>query len=186
MKMNKVCSNLDQSSSATGGFTDEEKQTMRNNIGAASDASVSRLSSKVTRIESIIAPKVATATVKYDNMSVPLIGDMKYLKVYCIITATAGCQIKVMPADSKLKIGAFRAITYSAKRSLDMLRQSLPFDAPLTEDYSGYIFYEDDNFGTIDIDVLLTDETTVHLTVWYKVDVANTAYRLYLVEEART
>ena len=33
-KMNKLCSNLDQSNPATGGFTDEEKQTMRNNIGA--------------------------------------------------------------------------------------------------------------------------------------------------------
>ena len=33
-KINKLCSNLDQSNPATGGFTDEEKQTMRNNIGA--------------------------------------------------------------------------------------------------------------------------------------------------------
>lgn len=34
MKMNKLCSNLDQSNSNSGGFTDEEKATMRNNIGA--------------------------------------------------------------------------------------------------------------------------------------------------------
>lgn len=34
MKMNKLCYNLDQSNPSTGGFTDVEKQTMRNNIGA--------------------------------------------------------------------------------------------------------------------------------------------------------
>lgn len=40
MKLNKLCSNLDQSNPATGGFTDSEKQTMRNNIGA-SDGTIS-------------------------------------------------------------------------------------------------------------------------------------------------
>lgn len=33
MKMNKLCSNIDQSNPANGGFTDAEKQRMRNNIG---------------------------------------------------------------------------------------------------------------------------------------------------------
>ena len=32
----------------------------------------------------------------------------------------------------------------------------------------------------------LTDETSVHLTVWFKADLANSLYRFYLVEEART
>lgn len=32
-KMNKLCSNIDQSNPASGGFTDEEKARMRNNIG---------------------------------------------------------------------------------------------------------------------------------------------------------
>ncbi len=40
MKMNKLCSNLDQSNPSTGGFTDEEKQTMRNNIGAAAASDI--------------------------------------------------------------------------------------------------------------------------------------------------
>ena len=34
--------------------------------------------------------------------------------------------------------------------------------------------------------VELTDETSVHLTVWFKADLANVLYRFYLVEEART
>lgn len=34
MKMNKLCSNIDQSNPEQGGFTDEEKSVMRNNIGA--------------------------------------------------------------------------------------------------------------------------------------------------------
>lgn len=33
MKMNKLCSNIDQSNPNNGGFTDEEKARMRNNIG---------------------------------------------------------------------------------------------------------------------------------------------------------
>lgn len=35
MKMNKLCSNVDQSNPDQGGFTEEEKQTMRNNIDAS-------------------------------------------------------------------------------------------------------------------------------------------------------
>lgn len=41
MKLNKLCSNLDQS------FTDEEKDTMRKNIGAAAISSLNQLSDKV-------------------------------------------------------------------------------------------------------------------------------------------
>lgn len=44
MKMNKLCSNLDQSNPSTGGFTDVEKQTMRNNIGAAAASDVTNKS----------------------------------------------------------------------------------------------------------------------------------------------
>lgn len=44
MKMNKLCSNLDQSNPSTGGFTDVEKQTMRNNIGAAASTDVTNKS----------------------------------------------------------------------------------------------------------------------------------------------
>ena len=34
--------------------------------------------------------------------------------------------------------------------------------------------------------VELTDETLVNFTVWFKADLANSLYRFYLVEEART
>lgn len=47
MKLNKLCSNLDQSNSNSGGFTEEEKGTMLNNIGAADVTSLNRLSSSV-------------------------------------------------------------------------------------------------------------------------------------------
>ena len=47
MKLNKLCSNLDQSNSNSGGFTDEEKGTMRNNIGAADASVLNRLSDTV-------------------------------------------------------------------------------------------------------------------------------------------
>lgn len=47
MKLNKLCSNLDQSNSNSGGFTDEEKGTMRNNIGAADASAFNRLSDVV-------------------------------------------------------------------------------------------------------------------------------------------
>lgn len=47
MKLNKLCSNLDQSNQATGGFTDAEKVTMRNNIGAADATSFNSLSNVV-------------------------------------------------------------------------------------------------------------------------------------------
>ena len=65
------------------------------------------------------------------------------------------------------------------------MRHTLPFDAPVSEEYSGYIDYTSDSYGTIDIDVMLTDETDVHLTVWFKADLANNLYRFYLVEEVR-
>ena len=47
MKINKLCSNLDQSNSNSGGFTEEEKGTMRNNIGAADASALNRLSNTV-------------------------------------------------------------------------------------------------------------------------------------------
>ena len=181
-------------------FTNEQKGKARANIGAADASNLNRLSNSVqdltykvaandgeiTEIKSLFAPEVATATVNYADTSVPLIGDLRFLKVYCFIQGTTACQIKVMPADGSLKIGAFRTITYSHHQSLDTLRHYLPFDAPLSEEYSCYIDYATDSFGTIDIDVLLTDETSVHLTVWFKADTANNLYRFYLVEEART
>ena len=173
-------------------FSNTQKSTARNNIAAASSTSlstlsnvVSNLSSKVSGIESAIAPAFAEATVNYADTSVPLIGDMNRLKVYCYISSTTSCQIKVMPSDDRLKIKAFRAITYTLKESLDTLRHSLPFDEPLSEGYSGHIFYDADSFGSVDIDVVLTDESTVHLTAWYKCDTDITSYRLYLVEEVR-
>ena len=183
----------------TQDFTAEQQGTARTNIGAANASAFNRLSSSVqdltykvnanvgeiTEIKSILAPEVATATVNYADTSVPLIGDLRFLKVYCFIQGTSSCQIKVMPADGSLKIGAFRTITYSHHQSLDTMRHYLPFDAPLSEEYSGYIDYASDSFGTIDIDVLLTDETSVHLRVWFKADLANNLYRFYLVEEVR-
>lgn len=183
----------------TQDFTNEQKGTARTNIGAADESSLKRLSNtvqdisykvdandgKITELKSLFAPEVATATVNYADTSVPLIGDMRFLKVYCNIAGTDACQVKVMPADGSLKIGAFRTITYSHHQSLDTMRHVLPFDAPVSEEYSGYIDYASDSFGTIDIDVLLTDKTSVHLTVWFKADTANSLYRLYLVEEVR-
>ena len=183
----------------TQDFTAEQQGTARTNIGAANASAFNRLSSSVqdltykvnandgaiTEMKSLFAPEVATATVNYADTSVPLIGDLRFLKVYCFIQGTSACQIKVMPADGSLKIGAFRTITYSHHQSLDTMRHYLPFDAPLSEEYSGYIDYDSDSFGTIDIDVLLTDETSVHLTVWFKADLASNLYRFYLVEEVR-
>ena len=183
----------------TQDFTAEQQGTARTNIGAANATALKRLSSTVgnlspqvsantgaiTEIKSLFAPEVATATVNYADTSVPLIGDLRFLKVYCFIQGTSACQIKVMPADGSLKIGAFRTITYSHHQSLDTMRHYLPFDAPLSEEFSGYIDYDSDSFGTVDIDVLLTDETSVHLTVWFKADIASNLYRFYLVEEVR-
>lgn len=183
----------------TQDFTNEQKGTARNNISAADATAFNRLSSSVqdltykveantgaiTEIKSLFAPEVATATVNYADTSVPLIGDLRFLKVYCFIQGTSACQIKVMPADGSLKIGAFRTITYSHHQSLDTIRHQLPFDPPVSEEYSGYIDYEADSYGTIDIDILLTDETSVHLTVWFKADLASGLYRFYLVEEVR-
>ena len=183
----------------TQDFTKEQKGTARTNIGAADASALNSLSSTVgdlshqvkantgaiAEIKSLFAPEVAHATVNYADTSVPLIGDLRFLKVYCFIQGTSACQIKVMPADGSLKIGAFRTITYSHHQSLDTMRHQLPFDPPVSEEFSGYIDYETDSYGTIDIDVLLTDETSVRLTVWFKADLASNLYRFYLVEEVR-
>lgn len=181
-------------------LTDIEQAQARTNIGAADKSSLNRLSNSVqdltykvaandgeiTELKSLFAPEFATAAVNYTDTSVPLIADLRFLKVYCTITGTNACQVKVMPADRSLKIGAFRTITYRHHQSIDNMRHFLPFDAPVSEEYSGYIDYASDSFGTVDIDVLLTDETLVNLTVWFKADLANSLYRFYLVEEART
>lgn len=183
----------------TQDFTNEQKGTARNNIGAADVTSLNRLSSSVqdltykvnandgaiTEMKSLFAPEVASSTVNYEDTSVPLIGDMRFLKVYCSIQGPGSCQIKVTPADGSLKMGAFRTITYSNRQSIDTLRHNLPFDPPVSEEYSGYIDYANDSYGTVDFDVLLTDETSVHLTVWFKADLASSLYRFYLVEEVR-
>ena len=183
----------------TQDFTNEQKGTARNNIQAADATALNRLSNtvqdisyqvnadhgEITEMKSLFAPEVATATVNYTDTSVPLIGAMHFLKVYCFIQGPSSCQIKVTPADGSLKMGAFRTITYSHHQSNDTLRHNLPFDAPVSEEYSGYIDYANDSYGTVDFDVLLTDETSVHLTVWFKADLANSLYRFYLVEEVR-
>lgn len=183
----------------TQDFTAEQKGTARTNIGAADTSVLNRLSNtvqdltykvnandgEITELKSRFAPEVSTATVNYADTSVPLIGDLHFLKVYCSIQGPSACQIKVMPVDGSLKIGAFRTITYSHHQSLDTLRHTLPFDPPVSEEYSCYIDYASDSYGTVDIDVLLTDETSVHLTVWFKADTANSLYRFYLVEEVR-
>ena len=64
MKLNKLCSNLDQSNSNSGGFTEEEKGTMRNNIGAADASALNRLSNTVQDL----TYKVRANTGKLESM----------------------------------------------------------------------------------------------------------------------
>lgn len=66
MKMNKLCSNLDQSNPAAGGFTDEEKQTMRHNIGAAAASDVT------------VWHEMTVDTTKRDSSELNLIADFDF------------------------------------------------------------------------------------------------------------
>ena len=69
MKMNKLCSNLDQSNPAAGGFTDDEKRTMRNNIGA-SQISYNSTVTDMTVTKEVVRPYMNTkysATVGSDS-----------------------------------------------------------------------------------------------------------------------
>lgn len=67
--MNKLCSNLDQSNPVAGGFTDDEKRTMRNNIGA-SKISYDNAVTDMTVNKEVVRPYMNTkytATVGNDN-----------------------------------------------------------------------------------------------------------------------
>ena len=69
MKMNKLCSNIDQSNPEEGGFTDEEKAVMRNNIGA-SQISYDNAVTDMTVTKEIVRPYMTTkytATIGSDN-----------------------------------------------------------------------------------------------------------------------
>lgn len=84
--MNKLCSNLDQSNPAAGGFTDEEKQTMRHNIGAGTanvhiittdyssptlgDADFAELESAVNNNEEVLIKVGSTSAAIYYKLAV--------------------------------------------------------------------------------------------------------------------
>jgi len=83
-KMNKLCSNIDQSNPSNGGFTDEEKARMRHNIGVTN---YNRVTNNVT---------LATTKNTSDNIYTIHLYDFKLYNGYeyhTFVTVPSGIQL---------------------------------------------------------------------------------------------
>ena len=46
--------------------------------------------------------------------------------------------------------------------------------------------YDNNNYGTIDIDIMTSDDKLIHLIIWYKADIVNGQYTFNMIEEVKS
>ena len=183
----------------TQDFTDEQKGTARNNIGAADKSALNRLSNtvqdisykvavndrEITEIKSKLAPHIGNGTVAYNAKGDNLICELSACKVYCNINTTNYCQIKVTANDTTIK--ADQSIIHSINGNFDGFRISnQPWNSAYSYMITSYIPYDNNNYGTIDIDIMTSDDKLIHLIIWYKADIVNGQYTFNMIEEVKS
>lgn len=160
-KMNKLCSNIDQSNPANGGFTDEEKARMRNNIGVTN---YNRVTNNVTLS--------MTRNITDDDVNVLNLRNFKFYnghEYHTFVTVPSGIQLdnynkdKViltiwigaanwLAAPFKMRLRSDVVNSVVTNRSsiipIDWLGENLTGDTDVL-DYIHMCFYDNDNDTTL-------------------------------------
>ena len=176
----------------TQDFTDKQKGTARNNIGAADKSALNRLSNIVENntyaiagIKSRIAPVFGSGTVAYNSSGDNLICELSACKVYASISSANYCQLKVTANDTTIK--SDKSIINSINGNFDGFRISnQPWNSAYSYMITSYIPYDNNNYGTIDIDIMTSDDKLIHLIIWYKTDTVNGQYTFNMIEEVKS
>lgn len=183
----------------TQDFTNEQKGTARTNIGAADASALNRVSNVVqdisykvaantgaiTEIKSKLAPHIGNGTVAYNATGDNLICELSACKVYCNINTTNYCQIKVTANDTTIK--ADQSIIHSINGNFDGFRiYNTPWNNAGAYMVTANIPYDNNNYGTIDINIMTSDDKLIHLIIWYKADIVNGQYTFNMIEEVKS
>lgn len=188
----RVAANLNQD------FTPEEMATARNNIGAADASNLIRLSNTVqdisykvaantgaiTEIKSKLAPHIGNGTVAYNATGDNLICELSACKVYVSISSANYCQLKVTANDTTIK--ADQSIIHSINGNFDGFRiYNTPWNNAGSYMVTANIPYNNNNYGTIDIDIMTSDDKLIHLIIWYQTGIDN-KYQFTVTEEVKS
>ena len=134
----------------------------------------------------VISPNYSAATLAYDASGESLLFNLSKVSVYGEIVSTSYCQLKIVPKSGSIR--ADRSVIKSFNSNFDSFRiYNYPWNSsPGSNAYTPNIQYNNNNIGTIDIDLVTTQTVVIHLTVWYIADTAAGLYRFYIVEEVKT
>ena len=175
----------------TQDFTDAQKVTARTNIGAASMNSLNRLSNIVENntyaiagIKSRIAPAFGSGTVAYNSSGDNLICELSACKVYASISSENYCQLKVIADNTTIK--SDKSIINSINGKFDGFRiYNTPWNNAGSYMVTANIPYDNNNYGTIDIDIMTSDDKLIHLIIWYQTGIDN-KYQFTVTEEVKS
>ena len=176
----------------TQDFTDEQKVTARTNIGAANASAFNRLSNivenntyEIAGIKSRIAPGFGSGTVAYNSSGDNLICELSACKVYASISSENYCQLKVIADNTTIK--SDKSIINSINGKFDGFRiYNTPWNNAGSYMVTANIPYDNNNYGTIDIDIMTSDDKLIHLIIWYKADIVNGQYTFNMIEEVKS
>ena len=134
----------------------------------------------------VISPNYSAATLAYDASGESLLFNLSKVSVYGEIVSTSYCQLKIVPKSGSIRTD--RSVIKSFNSNFDSFRiYNYPWSSsPGSNAYTPNIQYNNNNIGTIDIDLVTTQTVVIHLTVWYIADTAAGLYRFYIVEEVKT
>lgn len=176
----------------TQDFTNEQKGTARTNIGAADASALKRLSNivennthEIAGIKSRIAPVFGSGTVAYNSSGDNLICELSACKVYASISSENYCQLKVIADNTTIK--SDKSIINSINGKFDGFRiYNTPWNNAGSYMVTANIPYDNNNYGTIDIDIMTSDSKLIHLIIWYKADIVNGQYTFNMIEEVKS
>ena len=176
----------------TQDFTDEQKGIARANIGAADKSALNRLSNivenntyKIAGIKSRIAPVFGSGSVAYNSSGDNLICELSACKVYASISSENYCQLKVIADNTTIK--SDKSIINSINGKFDGFRiYNEPWNNAGSYMVTANIPYDNNNYGTIDIDIMTSDDKLIHLIIWYKADIVNGQYTFNMIEEVKS
>ena len=176
----------------TQDFTDAQKSQARTNIGAANASAFNRLSNivenntyEIAGIKSRIAPVFGSGTVAYNSSGDNLICELSACKVYASISSENYCQLKVIANNTTIK--SDKSIINSINGKFDGFRiYNTPWNNAGSYMVTANIPYDNSNYGTIDIDIMTSDDKLIHLIIWYKADIVNGQYTFNMIEEVKS
>ena len=140
--------------------------------------------SVVAGVNSKSATSFGSGTATYNIAGDTLICELSACKVYCSINSTNYCEIKVTANDTTIK--ADKSMIHSINGQFDDFRiYNQPWSSPSSSMVTSMIPYDINNYGTIDIDIMTSDDKLIHLIIWYQTAVDN-QYKFTVTEEVKS